>query len=177
VGEWHDKRQKLAIKKKHQKEVDLVWKRSSLDRQEMVKNKDNDIKQLKQKLREGYAQIEEQETLAYQNGVDLGMGTLEADLAEFREVEASGDDRITKDEFNAYVKAYMKAYPQIPLSEYPTFDDFDTNRNGYITFEEWQQFLFRQRIEEQQSAAAKMYDKSQDHSSFEALYQELLKHQ
>ena len=36
----------------------------------------------------------------------------------------------------------MKAYPHIPPEEYPTFDDFDMNRDGLVTFQEWQEYLY-----------------------------------
>ena len=44
-------------------------------------------------------------------------------------------------EFGAYIKNYMKAYPHIPEEDYPTFDDFDRNGDGTVTFKEWQAHL------------------------------------
>ena len=40
-------------------------------------------------------------------------------------------------QFSTYIRNYMKAYPHIPQEEYPTFDDFDMNRDGLVTFQEW----------------------------------------
>mmetsp|Transcript_23616 Transcript_23616/g.30863 ORF Transcript_23616/g.30863 Transcript_23616/m.30863 type:complete len:248 (+) Transcript_23616:94-837(+) len=173
AGQWYDKHQQAKLKKKHATDIEKVWKSSVLEREQMIKNKDQEILQLSQKLKEGYKQIEEQESLAYQYGVDVGMGTLQADYEEFKMPDADGDDRITREEFNAYVRAYMKAYPDIPLEEYPKFEDFDMNKDGVVTFEEWQQFLFRQRLEEQQAAQA-MYEQSGNADNFQALYDQLL---
>ena len=38
----------------------------------------------------------------------------------------------------------MKAYPNIAPEEYPTFEDFDMNRDGLVTFQEWQEYLYQQ---------------------------------
>ena len=40
-------------------------------------------------------------------------------------------------QFSTYIRNYMKAYPHIPPEEYPTFEDFDMNRDGLVTFQEW----------------------------------------
>ena len=47
----------------------------------------------------------------------------------------------TPQQFSAYIRNYMKAYPHIPPEEFPTFEDFDMNRDGLVTFQEWQEYL------------------------------------
>ena len=57
-------------------------------------------------------------------------------------------------EFGAYIKNYMKAYPHIPEEDYPTFDDFDRNGDGTVTFKEWQAYLKEQKAARKSSAKA-----------------------
>jgi phage anti-repressor protein len=44
---------------------------------------------------------------------------------------------MTNTQFSTYIRNYMKAYPHIQPEEYPTFEDFDMNRDGLVTFQEW----------------------------------------
>ena len=50
--------------------------------------------------------------------------------------------------------AEPQAYPHIPKEEYPTFEDFDMNRDGLVTFQEWQEYLYQQQLAEKQAAQA-----------------------
>lgn len=44
-------------------------------------------------------------------------------------------------QFNAYLKSYFAAHPELADVEYPTFDDFDTDGSGYVMFGEWKKFI------------------------------------
>ena len=71
-----------------------------------------------------------------------------------------------------------QAYPHIPEEDYPTFDDFDRNGDGTVTFKEWQAYLKEQKAEAKSSKASqkgyeglsKTADKSQ---SFAEMYRKL----
>jgi hypothetical protein len=77
----------------------------------------------------------------------------------------------------------MKAYPNIAPEEYPTFEDFDMNRDGLVTFQEWQEYLYQQQIAEQQAsqydqrsrnaAVQNLYEQSSQTQNFQSLYEQL----
>ena len=110
--------------------------------------------------------------------------SLKRDYEEFKQPDANGDDVISRAEFATYIHNYMKvrgklvlalvgisafcsfmlnllivfcchqAYPHIPKEEYPTFEDFDMNRDGLVTFQEWQEYLYQQQLAEKPAAQA-----------------------
>lgn len=108
---------------------------------------------------------------------------LKRDYEEFKQPDANGDDVISRAEFTTYIRNYMKAYPHIPPEEYPTFEDFDMNRDGLVTFQEWQEYLYQQQLAEQQasqygnkqqnSAVHNMYDQTSSAQNFQSLYEQL----
>jgi hypothetical protein len=79
---------------------------------------------------------------------------LQRDYEEFKAPDLNNDEVISRGEFNTYIRNYMKAYPHIDPSEYPTFEDFDVNRDGLVTFDEWQEYLYQQQLAEQAAADA-----------------------
>jgi len=118
--------------------------------------------------------------------VESEKDALQRDYDEFKQPDANGDDVISEMEFSQYITNYMKAYPHIPREEYPTFRDFDTNRDGLVTFQEWQDYLYQQQLAEKQQAkydskaktynvAQNMYDQANSAQGFQNLYDELNK--
>merc|ERR1712071_561592 len=59
------------------------------------------------------------------------MENLQREYDEFKQPDVDGDDRISRAEFNMYVKNY--------LADYPRFEDFDHDGNGFISFQEYSQ--------------------------------------
>ena len=53
--------------------------------------------------------------------------------------DVDGDDRISRAEFNSYVKNYLSNYPGLSEKDYPNFEDFDHDGDGYISFQEYGQ--------------------------------------
>ena len=108
---------------------------------------------------------------------------LQRDYDEFKAPDVDNDDVISVSEFGSYIKNYMKAYPLIPESDYPTFYDFDKNRDGLVTFREWQAYLKDQakkadptpgaKPNDQQKAVNDLSDKASGSQSFQALYEKL----
>ena len=73
----------------------------------------------------------------------------------------------------------MKAYPHIPERDYPTFDDFDQNGDGTVTFKEWQHYLQKQKkadkgsTKQAKSSYADLSTKASETQSFQQLYERL----
>jgi hypothetical protein len=44
-------------------------------------------------------------------------------------------------QFNTYLKSYFAAHPELREMEFPTFDDFDMDHNGLVSFTEWKEFV------------------------------------
>jgi hypothetical protein len=51
-------------------------------------------------------------------------------------------------QFTAYVRSYLAAHPELAEVEFPTFDDFDMNKDGLVRFTEWKEFTAK--LEEEQ---------------------------
>ena len=64
---------------------------------------------------------------------------MQRDYDEFKQPDLDGDDRISRGEFNLYVKNYLSNYPGLSEADYPRFDDFDHDRDGSISFQEYAQ--------------------------------------
>jgi hypothetical protein len=62
---------------------------------------------------------------------------LQRDYDEFKQPDVDGDDRISRAEFNMYVKNYLSSYPGLAEKDYPKFEDFDHDRDGLINFQEY----------------------------------------
>ena len=50
---------------------------------------------------------------------------VQRDYDEFKQPDIDGDDRISRAEFNMYVKNYLSNYPGLQEKDYPRFEDFD----------------------------------------------------
>mmetsp|Transcript_31743 Transcript_31743/g.64604 ORF Transcript_31743/g.64604 Transcript_31743/m.64604 type:complete len:171 (+) Transcript_31743:273-785(+) len=53
------------------------------------------------------------------------------DYEEFQQPDVDGDDRISRAEFNIYIKDYLSNYPGLDPKDYPKFEDFDHD-NGML---------------------------------------------
>ena len=59
---------------------------------------------------------------------------LQRDYDEFKQPDIDGDDRISRAEFNMYVKNYLSHYPGLSEKDYPKFEDFDHDNDGTCDF-------------------------------------------
>jgi hypothetical protein len=50
---------------------------------------------------------------------------IQRDYDEFKQPDIDGDDKISRAEFNMYVKNYLANYPGLSEKDYPKFEDFD----------------------------------------------------
>lgn len=48
-------------------------------------------------------------------------------------------------QYNQYIKGFLALNPDTPLSDIPRFEDFDVDRDGVVTFAEWQYYLDQNR--------------------------------
>jgi Ca2+-binding EF-hand superfamily protein len=64
---------------------------------------------------------------------------LQRDYDEFKQPDLDSDDRISRAEFNMYVKDYLSNYPGLTEKDYPKFEDFDHDGNGFVSFQEYSQ--------------------------------------
>lgn len=106
-------------------------------------------KQLNYKVQQLEYRVKELQQALYESEAEA----LQRDYDEFKAPDLDNDDVISKAEFSSYIKNYMKAYPQIPEDEYPTFEEFDIDGNGVVTFEEWQRYLQLQNKKESSSSS------------------------
>lgn len=105
-----------------------------------------------------YQQREQQWSAQYQKLYkvyeELEKDSLERDYDEFKAPDANNDDMISRTEFNTYVKKYLSSFPELSERDFPRFEEFDLNADGQVSFDEWQQFLYQQKLKEAQSGGS-----------------------
>mmetsp|Transcript_20183 Transcript_20183/g.64998 ORF Transcript_20183/g.64998 Transcript_20183/m.64998 type:complete len:218 (+) Transcript_20183:369-1022(+) len=126
------------------KVVDLARERKlkrSLDAaSSSLESKRRESLQLSSRLRSLEFEVDELRNALYRSEAEA----LQRDWDEFKAPDLDDDDFISAEEFFSYIDQYMKAYPTIPQGDYPTFGDFDRDRSGDVTFQEWQAYLQQQ---------------------------------
>lgn len=86
---------------------------------------------------------------------ELEQDAVKRDYEEFKAPDADNDDMISQAEFNTYVEKYLKSFPELSEQDFPKFEEFDVDENGKVSFEEWQQFLVTQKLNEQSKLNSK----------------------
>jgi len=84
-------------------------------------------------------QIEQLTELVKTTEAKAELEALQRDYDEFKQPDLDSDDRISRAEFNMYVKDYLSNYPGLTEKDYPKFEDFDHDGDGYVSFEEYSQ--------------------------------------
>jgi len=99
----------------------------------------NDVYKLQQQNAE-LAYVVDQYQDAIKNVADeMENDQLQRDFDEFKQPDVDGDDRISRAEFSMYVKNYLSNYPGLTEKDYPKFEDFDHDGDGFIGFQEYAQ--------------------------------------
>jgi len=142
----HSRRITKKLKKKHQ-----------VDQKKLYTQYYNDVYKLEEQKLEQSMVIDELKKAIKQANEDYEMENLQREYDEFKQPDVDGDDRISRTEFNMYVKNYLVNYPGLTEKDYPTFEAFDHDKDGYVSFTEYAQQMA---VQAQQAELDKYYAQS-----------------
>lgn len=139
-GRIHSKKAANKLKKKHAKE-----------RAAFVQLYREQVGALQEFNKESARIIQAMESsiIARQNGVPA-----EIDTVPFFMADTDGSKKISKAEFDRYVREYLANYPGLKPEDIPRWENFDHDHSGQITFEEYNQQMMKE-IRKAQYRAAK----------------------
>jgi len=127
-GRIHTSRAVKALKKKHMKDQKTLYSQYY-----------NDVYKLQQQNAELAYVVEQYQAALKKAEADRETEAIQRDYDEFKQPDLDGDDRISRAEFNMYVKNYLANYPGLSEKDYPKFEDFDHDGDGHINFQEYAQ--------------------------------------
>ena len=159
-GKIHSGRATKAMKRKFQKEQKALYSQYY-----------NDVYKLTEQNNELTYYIEQLQTALKDTEAKAELEALQRDYEEFKQPDIDGDDRISRAEFNMYVKNYLSNYPGLQEKDYPKFEDFDHDGDGYVSFQEYaqQMALQVQQAEQDQHRAQQAGGGAKEASRTEAL--------
>ena len=139
-GKMHSKRAAKSLKTKHSKE-----------RAAFVQLYREQVGALQEFNKESARIIQAMESsiIARQNGVPA-----EIDTVPFFMADTDGSKKISKAEFDRYVRDYLANYPGLKPEDIPRWESFDHDLSGQITFDEYNQQMMKE-IRKAQYRAAK----------------------
>lgn len=145
-GKIHSGRATKKMKKKHMKEQKDLYTQYYNDVYKLQEH-NIELQYSVANLKETLRQVQE----------EVELDRLQRDYDEFKQPDIDGDDRISRAEFNSYVNTYLKNYPGLKDSDYPAFEDFDHDRDGYVSFQEYAKQMSAQvaKAEKEQKIAQK----------------------
>jgi len=149
-GKFHSARVVKKLKAKHQKEQKQLYSQYY-----------NDVYKLSEKNQELEYYIETLTETLKNTEAKHEMEAIQRDYDEFKQPDIDGDDRISRAEFNMYVKNYLANYPGLSEKDYPKFEDFDHDGDGYVSFQEYAQQMA---LQAQQAELDQMYGDSSSSS-------------
>ena len=127
-GKIHSSRTLKKLKTKHMK-----------DQKKLYSQYYNDVYKLQQQNAELQYVAEQYKEALKQVQTEWENDKLQRDWDEFKQPDVDGDEKISRAEFNMYVKNYLANYPGLTEKDYPKFEDFDHDGDGYISFQEYAQ--------------------------------------
>lgn len=127
-GRFHSGRAVKDLKRKHKSEQKKLYSQYY-----------NDVYKLGDQNNLLQEQIQELTELVKTTEAKAELEALQRDYDEFKQPDLDSDDRISRAEFNMYVKDYLSNYPGLTEKDYPKFEDFDHDGDGYVSFEEYSQ--------------------------------------
>lgn len=125
-AKFHTRRAIKELKRKHKTEQKKLYSQYYNDVHKL--SHQNDLLQ---------EQIHDLTELVKQTEAKAELEAIQRDYDEFKQPDLDSDDRISKAEFNMYVRDYLTNYPGLTEKDYPKFEDFDHDGNGYVSFEEY----------------------------------------
>jgi hypothetical protein len=114
-GKFHSGRTAQKLKTKFQKEQKALYQQYY-----------NDVYKLSEQNSELQALVEQLKDLVRQTEAKHELEALQRDYDEFKQPDIDGDDRISRAEFNMYVKNYLANYPGLTEKDYPKFEGTKT---------------------------------------------------
>lgn len=125
---FHSGRAVKEMKRKHKSEQKKLYSQYY-----------NDVYKLGDQNNMLQEQIQQLTELVQSTEAKAELEALQRDYDEFKQPDLDSDDRISRAEFNMYVKDYLSNYPGLTEKDYPKFEDFDHDGNGFVSFEEYSQ--------------------------------------
>lgn len=153
-GKFQSGRIAKKLKRKHQSEQKQLYSQYY-----------NDVYKLSEQNQQLQQQIEELKELLSTTEAAHELEALQRDYDEFKQPDIDGDDRISKAEFNMYVKNYLSNYPGLSEKDYPKFEDFDHDGDGFVNFQEYSQQMA---LQAQQAELEEMYSSEQNNEKAKA---------
>lgn len=138
-GKIHSKKAVTTLKKKHSKERAAfvqLYREQVGALQEFNKESARIIKAMESSI------------VARQNGVPA-----EIDTVPFFMADTDGSKKISKYEFDKYVREYLANYPGLRPEDIPRWENFDHDHSGTITFDEYNQQMMKEIRKAQYRAA------------------------
>ena len=121
----------------------------------------NDVYKLEEKKVELQYTIDQLQAKLLETNEKHEMESLQREYDEFKQPDVDGDDRISRTEFTAYVRDYLANYPGLTEKDYPKFEDFDHDGDGYVSFQEYAQQMA---VQAQQAEMEQYYAQSEGKS-------------
>jgi hypothetical protein len=125
-AKYHSGKVAKNLKRKHQSEQKQLYSQYY-----------NDVYKLSEQNQMLQKQVEDLTELVKTTEAAAELEALQRDYDEFKQPDIDGDDRISRAEFNMYVKDYLSSYPGLTEKDYPSFDDFDHDGDGFVNFQEY----------------------------------------
>jgi Ca2+-binding EF-hand superfamily protein len=145
-GKFHSARTAKKLKAKHLKEQKQLYTQYY-----------NDVYKLSEQNQDLLSYVDQLSDTLKQTEAKHELEAIQRDYDEFKQPDIDGDDRISRAEFNMYVKNYLANYPGLSEKDYPRFEDFDHDGDGYVSFKEYAQQMA---LQAQQAEQDEMYGTS-----------------
>jgi Ca2+-binding EF-hand superfamily protein len=142
-AKYHSGKVAKKLKRKHQSEQKQLYSQYY-----------NDVYKMSEQNQQLKKQVEDLTELVKKTEAAHELEAMQRDYDEFKQPDIDGDDRISRAEFNMYVKNYLSSYPGLSEKDYPTFDDFDHDGDGFVSFQEYSQQMA---LQAQQAELEQMY--------------------
>jgi hypothetical protein len=161
-GKFHSGRVAKKLKSKHQKEQKALYSQYY-----------NDVYKLSEQNQELLSYVGTLQDTLKQTEAKHELESIQRDYDEFKQPDIDGDDRISRAEFNMYVKNYLANYPGLSEADYPKFEDFDHDGDGFVSFKEYAQQMA---LQSQQAELDQLYGTGkQQNQGLKDLYKETAK--
>ena len=171
-GKIHSRSATKKLKTKFQKEQKALYTQYY-----------NDVYKLTEQNNQLQYTVEHLENALKETKDKAEMEAIQRDYDEFKQPDIDGDDRISRAEFNMYVKNYLSNYPGLQEKDYPKFEDFDHDGDGSVSFQEYakqmalqvQQAELEQYYQQQQAGGAGSTGNSKKTQGLQGMYKEAKK--